>query len=284
MGQKWTPAQKKAASERYKARAADKNKNPETQKDELSGAFPPEIEAAQAENRDVMSGPQPGANPVINEPSYDDLVRRMQEMEAMMWRTIGSQQQPQQPQGLNVGPNGSLVGVRDKYVLNPKRYPSPVKRLSDEQRLNRFAFKENYFLEFIVGVSQYQTKDGVNYREPKFTLELHRVLFDEDTGLPNGTAYTVCRMVFHEDPEAALAIANEQNIEVTEMEETLFLNEMRYLRMRDWLLECFYPRPAQASKKKKEMVIGNRVVEVFEINAESAQSIPFDQISQKKKL
>jgi hypothetical protein len=275
MGQKWTPEQKAAAKARWAER---KNKNPETKND---STINPVIEAA--EQQDLMSGPQPGSVPDIQNVDVGELLKRIQELEAAQWRAQVPQQAQQQiPRGMSVGPNGSLVGTREKYILDPKRYPDPCVRLAVESRLSRFAFKENYDLRFTVAVTQYQTKDGVNTKEPKFTLELIRVMFDEDTGLPTNQRYVVCQAIFHEDPEAALIIARDNGVDVDAFEEETFLDEMRYLRMRDWLLEAFYPPKRQTKKNKKEMVIGNRVVEVYEINSESSETMPFADL--KKKL
>lgn len=290
-GQKWTPERKKAASEATKARhAAAKNKNPETKEDDSMGMmFPPIVGAA--ELKDPMFGPQPGQTPDMQSPDQGDIQRMVNEMvEARL-----AQMMPQTPSpgynpwaasqnGLHVGASGSLVGTRDKFILDPKRYPDPRTRLADEPKLQRFAFKENYDMDWGVTVTQYQTKDGVNTREPKFTLKLRRIMFDDDTGLPTDNRYVVCQAIFHEDPEAALVIAHDNGYEVSEYSERDFLDEMRYLRLRDWLLEAFYPPKPQATSKKKEMVIGNRVVEVFTINGEGSQSIPFGQLAQNKKL
>lgn len=291
----WTPEQKKAASDRAKARhAAQKQKSPETETKDTQVTRADEIEddiINAAELRDPMFGPQPEQSPALPIPDYGDIQRMVDEMVQERLKQLQNVPQAnynpwaqQQQPGLQIGGTGALVGVREKYIVNPQNYPDPRERLAKEARLQRFAFKENYDLDWEIGISQYQTKDGVNTREPKFTLKLVRVVFDDDTGLATNQRYVVCQIIFHEDPEAALAIAREQGYEVSDYAEKDFLDEMRYLRMRDWLLEAFYPQKPTVNSSKKEMVIGNRVVQVFEINAESAQPIPFSQLDSKKKL
>lgn len=287
MGRSWTPEEKKAASERIKKRLASiQNKNPE-QKESVSTQskteYTEQINLASPEEHDPMAGPQPGQVPDMQHVDVGELLQRIKELESQQWRTMaqGQPQATQMPYGISFSQNGSLVGTRDKYIIDPSRYPNPCERLTLESRLQRFAFKENYELEFNVTVSQYQTKDGVNTREPKFTLDLNRIMFDDDTGLATNQRYTVCRAIFHEDPEAALVVAHDNGVEVEAFEEKTFLDEMRYLRMRDWLMDAFYPPKPQQKTRKREMVIGNRVVEVFEINSENSESIPFDKLSRK---
>ena len=113
-------------------------------------------------------------------------------------------------------------------------------------------------------------------------MELNRIVMDEDTGDPTNGRYTICRMVFHEDPDAALVVARENGVNIADFEERAFLDEMRYLRARDWLLEAFYPpKPSQPKKNKKEMGIGGKLVEYFEINSESSEPMPFGELNTK---
>jgi hypothetical protein len=291
----WTEEQKRAASERAKARWAE-NK---TSNKNLPGENPENKQTEETPYVDPAFGdvePEPTPEPV--EPSqpneeYGDLLRRIQEMDErhradqQSWMQLMQQmvqnQQQNQPQGPQFGPQG-MVGTRIKYIMDKSNYPDPTARLADEPRLARFAFKQNYELNYEIGVSLYATKDGYQEKQPKFTLQLIRIMFDDETGEPTNQRYVICQVIFHEDPEAAIAIANEQGFDMATIPEREFLNEMRYLRMRDWLMECFYPRRPSPSKNKKEMVIGNKVVQVFEINSEDAQAMPFDQLDRNKRL
>ncbi len=81
--------------------------------------------------------------------------------------------------------------------------------------------------------------------------------------------YRARRLVFHEDPQAAMTIAKDNNILIEAEDEKTFLNEMRYLRCRDWLFDIFWPKPAQDREKTREEVIGNVLVEVVTVNSEN---------------
>lgn len=226
--------------------------------------------------------PAPSLNPGLGEepketiinPEIDELRRQIEELKALHFQSARPSTQPQF-QG------NTLVGTVEKYNVDPAAYPNPIQRLSQEPKLQRFAFKENYELSYQVSVSSYQTKDGINTREPRFTLELHRIMFDEDTGEPTNGRYVICRAFFHEDPQAAIIVAQENGLGVDETNQKAFLDEMRYLRMRDWLLDAFYPPKASPIKNKKQMVINNRLVDYFEVNSENSESIPFNQLNTK---
>jgi hypothetical protein len=205
------------------------------------------------------------------------LMARIQELEAAQWRNS----QTSQPATGSQVSGGKLVGTTERYNTNKDAYPDPCDRLSQEPRLQRFAFPQNYELKFDVSTVEYTTIDNLRMKEPKFTLELIRVMYDEVTGEPTNGRYIVCRLVFFEDPETALVVARDNGVEMTKSDEPTFLNEMRYLRMRDWLLECFYPAPVVPVNNKREMVIDGKIVEYFEINSEQTQTMPFGQISKK---
>lgn len=257
---KMSDEQKKAASERMKAKwAAIKNSAP-----------------AESTSEPVAPTVAPPVKETVEDQKYEDLQRQIEELKALLPR-----QTFQQPQ---ISHSGKLVGRVDRYIVDPANYPDPCARLSAEPRLQRFAFPINYELDFKVTSTSYQNQEGVNMREPKFTLELHKIVMDEDTGLPTNGRYVICRSIFHEDPEAALVIARDNGLEVDQTNEKQFLDEMRYLRMRDWLLEAFYPKAAQPARQRKEVVVGNKLVEFFTVNSETSQS-PFKDInSTTKKL
>lgn len=176
---------------------------------------------------------------------------------------------------------GSLVGTFEKYIVDPANYPDPRERLSKEDRLRRFAFNDNYELEFLIETTTYQTQDGVNTKEPRFTLKLVRIIYDDDTGEKTDKRFVPCQLIFHEDPQAAITIAREQKLDIDESNEKAFLDEMRYIRMRDWLLEAFYPAPVTESAKKRDVVIGNKLVQVYTVSSEKPQSVPFNELDKK---
>ncbi len=249
----WTPEERKAFGDKMRAKRAEKLAEP---------SQPPVAE--------------PTA-PAMNNEDIQSLLRRIEELESQ--RFLQQVPQAQTPQFNHAG---RLVGTVERYIVDPKHYPDPCVRLADEKRLQRFAFKDNYELGFSVSTTSYQTQDGINTREPKFTLELNRIVFDEDTGEPTVGRYTICNAIFHEDPQAAIVVARDNGVEVDETNEKAFLDEMRYLRMRDWLLEAFYPpKPSQPKKNKRDMVIGGKMVQYFEINSETSETIPFNELKTK---
>ncbi len=246
----WTDEERKAFADKMKAsREASKAKQPET-------VAVPETK----EQEEILSSEDIQA-----------LVRRVKELESNFARSATKtdfyQGKPE------VTRQGALVGSFEKYIIDPARYPDPCERLSQEPRLKRFAFDINYELKFTVSTVQYQTQDGVNTREPRFTLELINIHMD-DQGNPTNKRHVIRTCILHEDPQAAIEIARQNNIEVGE-DEKAFLDEMRYLRMRDWLLEAFYPAKPQTNNNAKEEVIGNTVVRVYEVNSPNPQAIDF---------
>lgn len=279
---------RKAASERMKARhaAASERKVEETSRLEDKAAV-----QATAANAEAYEGFEP-TQPAESHDEYQDLLKRFKELEALVksqqvanvfqvaqvaQATPGSPGSPQMHQG-------RMVGTFEKYLVDPSNYEDPRDRLGQEPRLQRFAFSYNYFLDWEISTTQYETKDGLNMKEPRFHLKLNRVMTDEDTGELTNNAYTVCQMIFHEDPQAALTIARDQGVDPDSMDQREFLNQMRYLRMKDWLTEAFYPPKSTNTRRKKELVINNKLVEVFEINSEDSQKMPFDQLKTTKGL
>lgn len=247
--------------------------------DEERKAFGEKMRASRRAKHVEVKGPV--AEPVEKkepETTYNDadiaaLIRQVEELKAQNY----------QPQSNVSVSGGKLIGTVEKYSVNPAKYPSPVERLTNEPKLQRFAFPLNYELQFKVEVSSYQTQDGINTKEPRFTLQLIKIVMDEDTYEPTNKRYMLYQLIFHEDPQAAIQIANEHGIPVDEDNEADFLNEMRYLMMRDWLFQLapFYPQKAESKKNKRQEVIGNRIVEVYEVSSEQKQAIPFGEINSK---
>ena len=236
---------------------------------------------------DLPVEPQANPEPVIApDQNIDDMKRQLAEMQetmALMRQALVNQNQGQQNTGVSMNQQGELIGEWEKYLVDPSNYPDPTPRLKAENRLRPIAFEYNYELEYEVGVSSYQTKSGKNIREPKFMITLNRVVMDEQ-GQPTDKRYIARKMVFHEDPQAAIVIARDNGITVDKSDERLFLNEMRYLRVRDWLFDIFWPKPAQAKDKIREEVIGGSVVQVFTKNSVEAGEIPFDQLNTKVRV
>lgn len=220
---------------------------------------------------------------IAQEQGLDELRAQMKEVletnALLKAALLGNQNQ--NSQGGQVGiDRGKLVGEVDKYLVDPANYPDPTPRLQEEKRLLAVNFLYNYELEYDVSVSSYETKTGINMREPKFTIQLNRIVLN-DQGEQTLKRYIARRLIFHEDPQAALIVARENKLEVDEQNQKAFLNEMRYLRVRDWLFDIFWPKPAQQKDNIREEVIGGTIVQVFTKNSDEAEGIPFDQLSTK---
>lgn len=277
-------------AEQSRARAAERKavKMAEASEDKLGE----ELEASTLVMPDIEPGDEPETT--ISTAEYLELIKQIEEIKSSGFSALLQQlQNAQGPQpGNTVGMvNGKLVGSLEKFSLSPSDYPDPRTRLRKEPRLVRFAFSENYDLMWSVTVTEYTNIEQVRVKEPKFTLELGSKLYEEDgepkldpqTGEQLG--YIVSRLIMHEDPEAAMVIAQEQGLDVDETNEKAFLDEMRYFRMRDWLIECFYPAPIKQQKGKKEMVVGGKVVETYTITShDRPDNIPFEKLKGGKML
>jgi len=223
----------------------------------------------------------------IGKSELEDLKRQIAEIKSSQTLNQPQQQSPQ------FGASGNLIGVFEKYIVDPSNYPDPSERLYNEPGLKRYrdSFKHDYFLVWKVETSQYETKDGRNVKEPKFTLELWVNMFDEDGDLQKDSLGRVKRFryktfVWHEDPQAAIVVARENGLDIKEWDDTTidrsqkaFLDEMRYLRVRDMLLDGFFPKKAESTQRTREEVIGNRLVEVRAFATEaSTPTLSFDEI------
>ena len=214
----------------------------------------------------------------VNSVSQEDYNSLKAQVEELLRRQ--SQNQPVYPTAPVITGN-SIVGTLNKFNTDPSYYPDPTPRLMEEPRLARFAFKENWELEFSVKTASYTTIDNRRISEPQFTVQLIGIVFD-DLGEKTNGRYVRKQMVFFEDPDSALEVARANGLNVADYEEKQFLDEMRYLRVRDWLLENFYP-PTNTAKKqnKKQMVINNQVVDYYEISSTDASGIPFGNLDTK---
>lgn len=189
---------------------------------------------------------------------------------------------------------GAMTGTYEKYVLDQANYPSPVERLSAESRLLPLAFAYNYHLTYVFTTRQYNTAQGVNTIEPEFTVELLRFKLNDDgtrkqiqnprTKKMQDEAYRVRRLIFHEDPQTAMTMAHENNIDIDKDDERNFLNEMRYLRVKDWLFDIFWPAGSQDQSVISEEVIGNQLVEIVAVNSEQSTDLSSKLDSVKSRL
>lgn len=273
----WTDEERKAFGEKMRA-ARDKTTPPETVADKV----PPTTTVPVTDVQDA--------------PNLSDMQRQLNEVmetNALLKAALLNNQQNQQQQpsnGINVGQGGRLLGEVDKYLVDTDRYPNPTKRLSEENRLASIAFNHNYELMYDFSVRSYETKTGVNMREPEFLITLLRVVLDDQgnrvqvadkNGNLKDKFYIARRLVFHEDPQAALVIARDNNILIDREDEKHFLDEMRYLRVRDWLFDYLWPKQADEKSGIVEESVGGTLVQVFTKSSVDPSSVDFDQLKSK---
>lgn len=239
-------------------------------------AFGEKMKAARA-----AKAPKAQPAEIATEESPSDLAKQVLELKAQMELLLKMQQGSSNNSGAQIS-NGRIVGTVERYLVDPAHYPDPREKLANEPKLQRFAFKTNYELVYEVQTTSYETKDGINTKEPRFNLELHRVVFDDDG--PTDKRVILRRLTFHEDPQAAIIIARENDLDPDTYPggEKVFLDDMRYLRTRAWLLEAFYPpKNDQTRSKIREEVIGGKMFQTFEISSRDSSTIDFGQLNKK---
>lgn len=215
---------------------------------------------------------------VADEQGFDELKKQMQEVletnALLKAALLGKETAPMTDK------MGESLEEFERYSLDPKDYPDPTTRLAAEARLIAVNFLYNYELDYTVGRSRYQTATGRWTIEPKFQIQLNRIKLD-DEGAQTNKRYMLRRLIFHEDPDAAIVVAHENGIDVDKQNHKQFLDEMRYIRCRDWLFDIFWPKPAQAQEQITEEVIGGTIVQVFTKNSEEASEIDFSKLNTK---
>lgn len=246
---------------------------------ELAAALPGQLTLDKAienvSDEPKIEQPEPQPETIETEPDVNELIRQINELKDMQLKLMA--------QNLSLGRNGAQVGVQglvgtvDRYPVEAELYPDYTDRLSKEPKLQRFAFPINYELKFEVSETSYTTIDNVRMREPKFSLELIRVMLDEETGEDTGSRYLIARLTMHEDPDTAITLAKQLGVDIESMSERVFLNEMRYLRMQSWLLNCFYPPAVETKTNRRQMVIEGRLVDYWEKNTEDRTGITKEQ-------
>lgn len=223
--------------------------------------------------------PETPSEKIYSQDDVDKLKNQVEEVMQLLRLQQGLGVTPQQ-QGPTIQ-NGRVIGITERYSVDPANYPSPVERLAKETRLAPFAFDFNYDVDYEFQTTEYQTKEGIWQKEPRFKLTLSRVRVDDDGNRTNGR-FLISTAFFLEDPQSAITVARQNGYDVNEMEQTEFLNEMRYIQFRDWLFEQFYPSKAfEKHSNKQEMVMDGKIVQYFEITSQNSEKMPFDKLDNK---
>lgn len=171
--------------------------------------------------------------------------------------TIGQMQQP------TVGKNG-LQGQIFKWSVDASYYPSPIERLYDEPTLRRFNLRDNYFFDWEVSGVEYE-KHNISYAEPRFTIRIFRRIFDDDGVTPNGQMALINKHIQHEDELVARIAADKLGLREQFPDFRELMDEVRFLRIRQWLLYLFAPPSVnQYQRRARQMVIDGKVVEMFD--------------------
>lgn len=250
--------------------------------DEERKAFADKMKASRAAKQQVTNKQEPETT--VQADDYNSLKAQVEELTRII-KEGGiklPEAKPETPQGPQITATG-MIGTLHKFNLDPNYYPDFSERLAKEPRLARFAFGENWELEQSVKTTSYTTLDNRRVAEPQFTIQLIGKVFDED-GNDSGQRYVRKQMIWFEDPESALVVAAQNGLKVEDFQEKDFLDEMRYIRVRDWLLENFYPpQPTGGKSNKRQQVIGNQVVEVYETSSVESSEIPFGELKTKIK-
>lgn len=160
-----------------------------------------------------------------------------------------------------------IQGITYRYDINKGHYPDPTERLLSEPTLARFAMKENFRFRWSVDGEQFE-KHGMTFAEPRFTLELFRVLFD-DEGQSTGRMALVARAMQHEDDFVVRMAASNLGLldkfEDTEEGFRMLRDEVRYWRLQQWLFGIFTPAKIRTFRRApKTEVIAGKVVEVYD--------------------
>lgn len=230
--------------------------------------------------------PTPATEPASTELGYEQLAKMVRELQEKLeasnavseaYRQGQSSAQPQQPQ---------VRGIRQLFSEDLSVYESPVPRLLQEPRLQRIAFEHNYDLEYQVSMTRaIDKKDGSMERQPQFNIELQGVIFDDD-GEPTSKRFVARKMTFFEDPDTAIHMAEKAGLSMDNFNgEQDFLNQMRYMRVRDWLFDFFWPKPSDGQKTDfKDEVIGGQVVRTFQkaVDADRAVKVDYEGLSGSK--
>lgn len=274
-GRKWTPEQRKAASERAKAAIAEKEQDEDIKVDTDSNSVDSTNSEEQSEFEQKVSEPVVQPTVTLSQEQFQMMLDRLQKSEPT---TQASPQAINQafPQGNvpTLNTLGGVVGVVERFPVDPRHYKSPVDELYEVPELRRYSMKENYVIEWKVTPTRYQTAMGTWYIEPRFELTLKKKQFDEnndelvrhdDNGKPYYPRIVLGRVSFFEDPPANLLEAEQAGIEPDDLDTGEFQEKMRMYRYKFWLIEQLNPKkPKFTTRDSHEEVIGGKVYEIQE--------------------
>lgn len=180
------------------------------------------------------------------------------------------------PSGSQLGPQGQVIGVVERYPVDQKHYQDPTDALYDAPELAQFALRHNYVIRWNVTPTKYQTAMGTWYIEPRFELILLRKQFDDegneiekvnDQGQTYKPRIILGRASFFEDPPANLIEADQAGVVPGDLDAGVFNEKMRMYRYKFWLTEKLRPRgPKKTNTDTKLQVIAGKAYEIEEFS------------------
>lgn len=241
----------------------------------------PEVKADAEIQEDVQDkpvSPQMPLQPQVDPNLVATIVAAMQAMQQVnpqLAQATPDQKADETARVLGVQPNQNkavlssqgVQGITYRYDIEKSHYPDPTARLMKEPKLANFALEHNYRFRWSVDGEQFE-KHGMTFAEPRFTLELFRVLRDDDNE-PTGRMALVARAMQHEDDFVVRMVANDLGLldqfPNTEEGFRLLRDEVRYWRLQQWLFSIFAPPKIKTFRRAaKQEVIAGKVVEVYD--------------------
>lgn len=196
----------------------------------------------------------------LTQDQFDTLMNRLNAVESSKTAT-------EKPASTGVDQFGKPIGILQKFSIDPADYEDPRERLMSLPEFERFAFKQNFVLDWEVDQSLYDTKYGTAVSEPKFVLTLKQKRYDEDGNVKKGLIIRG-RGIFFEDPMASIKEAVALGMAITDQNSPEFLSQMRFLRYKFWISEILNPRRPDSTKPKvHEEVIAGKVYVIEEYQA-----------------
>lgn len=165
--------------------------------------------------------------------------------------------------GAKVG-SGGVEGIVQRYPVEASHYPDPRDRLYDLVELKRYAMRDNYIITYEVQGVTYE-KQNVTFTEPRHAVHLFRRLWD-DNGEENSKVALVARHFQTEDELITKIAAQKLGLDMSKWQEAV--DEVRFLRIKQWLLDLFRPVHIEEKTRQKTIqVIDGKAVEVYDTEA-----------------
>ena len=245
----WTPEERKAFGD--KMRALRQNKGQETGvKVDEQAVTAEEVASNQAPNQ-----PEEKVKSVtLTQAQFDELMNRLDKVETARTETVKPD--------TGFDQYGKPTGVIQRYSLDPSYYDDPRDNLYDLPELRRYGLRENYELDWDVNQLVYETKYGTSMADPKFSITVKRVMYD-NAGQKTTKRVIIQTGVFFEDPASSIKEAVQLGLPIDKANTSEFMSQMRFLRYKQWLMDVFNPQLPQSTKASiTNQVIDGKVYQI----------------------